>query len=163
VNPLRLRSLLFAGCLAASLAARPARAQAVFPAENGQILTGVTAVDAQALVLNWLGMEGGPDALKADAQEAFQSAVEAIGVTADRNANFLFCELKVAGVGRATVVYSWSVGYYEFVVGGAHRLQWTTGGIVTVGRTNFSGATAIEECAEGFRREWTRWNRPNGR
>ena len=135
---------------------------AVFPANNGRILAGVTEVDAQVLVLNWLEMGEGQDGFRAAAQEAFRAAVGATGVAPDRNANFLFCELQVAGVGRAAVVYSWSVGYYEFVVGGAHHLQWTTGGIVRVGRTNFTPAAAIEECAAGFRSEWTRWNRPAG-
>jgi hypothetical protein len=110
-------------------------------------------------VLNWLEMGEGQDAFRAAAQEAFRAGVSATGVAADRNANFLFCELKVAGVGRAAVVYSWSLGYYEYVVGGAHHLQWTTGGIVRVGRTNFSPAAAVEECAGGFAREWSRWNR----
>jgi hypothetical protein len=144
------------------LPAREAGAQAVFPADNGQILAGVTQVDAQVLVLNWLEMGGSQEGFRTDAQAAFRTAVEAVGVAPDQAANFLFCELKVAGVGGG-VVYSWSVGYYEFVVGGAHHLQWTSGGIVRTGRTNFSAAAAIEECGDAFRREWTRWNAPAGR
>jgi hypothetical protein len=151
-----LHRLLLAALLAA-LFAREAAAQAVFPASNGQILAGVTDVDAQVLVLNWLALEGSQDEFRDAAQTAFRSAVKTLGVAPDKNANFLFCELKVVGVGTA-VVYSWDVGYYEFVVGGAHHLQWTTGGIVRVGRSNFTAAAAIEECADGFRREWTRWN-----
>jgi hypothetical protein len=168
---LRLRFVVLAAALGA-LAPRPASAQdgfsaetgaAVFPVANGRVLTGVTAVDAQVLVLNWLEMDGaGQTEFKDAAQAAFRDAVRAVGVAPDRRANFLFCELKVAGVGRGAVVYSWSLGYYEYVVGGAHHLQWTTGGIVRVGRTNFSPAAAVEECADGFRREWTRWNPAQG-
>ena len=155
----RLSKLVFALALGA-LGARGAAAQAVFPVENGQVLAGVTDVDAQVLVLNWLGLERNQAEFKDAAQTAFRAAVAGAGVAPDRNANFLFCELKVAGVGGAAVVYSWSVGYYEFVVGGAHHLQWTTGGIVRVGASNFSPATAVEECGAGFQREWSRWNAP---
>ena len=154
-----LRTLVVTIALGA-LCARGAAAQAVFPVENGQILAGVNEVDAQVLVLNWLGVEQSQAEFQTAAQTAFRATVAAAGVAPDRNANFLFCELKVAGVGRAAVVYSWSVGYYEYVVGGAHHLQWTTGGIVRVGAANFTPAAAVEECGAGFQREWSRWNAP---
>jgi hypothetical protein len=142
---------------------RPLAGQAVFPVANGEILAGVSDVDAQVLVVNWLDLAGDRERFTAEAQGSFVSALERMGLAADnRAANFLFCELRVAGVGSG-VVYSWSVGYYEFVVGGAHRLQWTNGGIVKVGRAGFAGAAAVEECAESFRGEWTRWNPPTGR
>lgn len=135
--------------------------QAVFPAANGEALAGVSRVDAQALVLNWLDLEGDRGAFGREADRAFRAALPSFGVQVDGDvSHFLFCELKLAGAGGA-VVYSWAVGLYEFVVGGAHRLQWTTGGIVRVGRANFSPRVAVEECAEGFRREWTRWNPPD--
>jgi hypothetical protein len=170
VTRLQLRGLAVAFLLGAATAAG-ASAQSVFPSDNGaavfpvnngEILAGVTAVDAQVLVLNWLEMGPALNEFKDAAQTAFRSAVRTLGVVPDGNANFLFCELKVVGIGRAAVVYSWSLGYYEYVVGGAHHLQWTTGGIVRVGRTNFSPAAAVEECAAGFKLEWSRWNQPAG-
>jgi len=134
---------------------------AVFPVDNGHVLTGVDAVDAQVLLLNWLDMDGDARAFRAAANAEFRSAIRQLGVSVQGQvSHFLFCELKVAGVGAGGVVYSWAVGYYEFVVGGAHRLEWTTGGIVKVGRRNFSASAAIDECVEGFGREWTRWNSP---
>ncbi|MSR35689.1 MAG: hypothetical protein EXR95_03445 [Gemmatimonadetes bacterium] len=156
-----LTRAFLAGLLALG-SCRSAAAQAVFPVANGEVLAGVTAVDAQALVVNWLDIELDRDSFRSEAQGALVSALEQLGVEGDDHAaNFLFCELKIAGAGNA-VVYSWAISYYEFVVGGAHRLQWTTGGIVKVGRASFSGHAAVEECAEGFRREWTRWNPTSG-
>lgn len=150
--------LLLAGILAAC-AWRPAAAQSVFPAANGEALAGVTAVDAQVLVLNWLEVKGDQEAFRARAQPAFAQAIRGLGLSvADDAPNFLFCELKVAEAPDGSIVYAWAIGYYEFVVAGAHRLQWTTGGIVRVAGGRFTGRTAVEECTDGFRREWSKAN-----
>ena len=155
----RLAVLALAGTLAL---ARPAAAQSAFPAENGRALAGVTAVDAQVLILNWLDVDADREAFRRQAQAAFRAAVEQAGAHVDGNVgHFLFCELKVAG-GTDGAVYSWSVSLYEFVVAGAHRVQWTTGGIVKVRTAGFTPGAVVEECGAGFRREWARWNPPNG-
>lgn len=154
---IRLASLALVGALAL---APPASAQSAFPAENGRALVGVTAVDAQVLVLNWLDVSADQDAFRRQAQSAFRSSIQEMGVDVSGNVgHYLFCELKVAG-GDDGAVYSWSVNLYEFVVGGAHRVQWTTGGIVKVRTAGFTPRTLVEECGTGFRREWARWNPP---
>ena len=133
--------------------------QGVFPEANGAALAGVAAVDAQVLVLNWLDVGEDRDRFQAHAESAFEAALRSDGMIVGRDApNSLFCELKVAEIASRSIVYSWAIGYYEFVIAGAHRLQWTTGGIVRMGSSNFSGQAAIEECADRFRQEWLRWN-----
>jgi hypothetical protein len=132
--------------------------QAVFPEENGQALKGVQAVDAIVEIQTWLGMTGDRDRLEQNIQSAFALGLRRDRVRVDSSAaNYLFCELKFAEA-SGLVAYSYDLAYYSFELSGVHRLLWTTGGIVTVGRSNFTPEAVAKTCVDAFANEWLRWN-----
>lgn len=137
-----------------------ASAQSFFPEENGVALAGVQAFDASVRVLTWLAMDGDRELFMDNADSDFVLALRRDGVRVEPSApNYLFCEIKLAGLSSSSLVaYSWSIAFYDFTSDGLHALQWTTGGIVTVGRNNFTAESAIEGCADAFASERLRWN-----
>ncbi len=135
-----------------------AAAQAVFPSENGKVLAGLKMADATVQILTWLGMDGDRDRLKRNIQSAFELALRRDGLVVDGNApNFLFCELKFARSG-GVIAYAYQVTYYEFEANGVHRLLWSHGGIVTVGRETFDTEQVAKDCVDAFSNEWLKRN-----
>ena len=59
---------------------------------------------------------------------------------------------------ESIVVYAWGVEYYDYNPVGLNAFLWRSGGIVTVGRNNFTPELAVEECENAFASEWLRWN-----
>jgi hypothetical protein len=137
----------------------PATGQtAIFPVENGRALAGIQAFDARVSILTWLEVRDDRDRLRNNMQAAFELALRRDGVVVDRGApNYLICELWMAE-SSGLLSYVWIVNYYDFEPQGVHRLLWRSGGIVTVGRTNFSAESAAKSCADGFAIEWLKWN-----
>ena len=140
-----------------------AESQGVFPEFNGEALTGVQSVDARVLVYTWLSVEGSRDNFSSNAQTAFELGLRRDGIVVDPGApNYLFCELMVAQR-SGVVAYSWHVTYYSYELADVHVLRWRTGGIVTVGPTNFDAEEAAGDCVDGFANEWLKQNpRPPG-
>ncbi len=132
--------------------------QAVFPEMNGASLTGIAAVDAIAISVTWLDMDRDRSNFDQNLQATFELGLRRDGVRVEKNApNYLFCEIKVAQSDGLTA-YSWDLNYYEYVSDGVYPLLWSTGGIVTVGSSNFDAEAAVEECVDGFASEWLKWN-----
>lgn len=132
--------------------------QAVFPDENGNALAGVTTVDAIAMTVTWLGVDGDREVFNRNLQSALELGLRRDGVRVEGSApNYLFCSLSVAQSG-GLVAYSWRLTFYDYQAEGVHRLLWTAGGIVTVGGSNFNADEAAEECIDRFANEWLRWN-----
>lgn len=137
-------------------------AQAVFPDANGAALADVAAFDAHASSSAWLNMEQDRDLFDKNVQRAFELGLRRDGVRVEASApNYLFCNLAVAHA-SGLIAYAWQLEYYSFELVGVHQLLWETGGIVTVGRSNFDADAAVEECIDGFANEWLRWNPPDG-
>jgi hypothetical protein len=151
-------SASFAGALLLVLALlnpAPVRAQAAtFPEENAKSLTGVRAFDAKVAIFTWLNMPEERQRFLNQADSIFRSGIVRAGVAVDPAApNYLFCELWVAEA-SGLIAYAWNVSYYLHELAGVHRLEWRTGGMVTVGRNNFSAQSAANACVEAFAREW---------
>jgi hypothetical protein len=133
----------------------PAAAQAAtFPEENAKALTGVRAFDAKVAIFTWLNMPEERQRFLNQADSIFRAGIVRTGVAVDPAApNYLFCELWVAEA-SGLIAYAWNVSYYLHELAGVHRLEWRTGGMVTVGRNNFSAQSASTACVEAFAREW---------
>jgi hypothetical protein len=152
LRPLALATLL--GVLPDS----PAAAQAVFPEANAKALTGIRSFDAKAAVFTWLNMTDDRSRFLSQADSVFHGGIGRAGAVVDVAApNYLFCELWVAEA-SGLVAYAWNVSYYVHELTGVHRLEWRTGGMVTVGRNNFSAQSAATVCVDAFSTEWRRQN-----
>ena len=135
-------------------------AQAVLPTLNGQALEGVRSFDTHVRIATWLVEDEDRDRLRDNATSTFELALRRDGVVVDREApNYLICEIWAAQSG-GTMVYTYIVNYYTYALSGVHRLEWRGGGIVTVGRRNFSTREVGQDCADTFANEWLRWNPP---
>jgi hypothetical protein len=144
--------------LPAAAGAQGAMPAAVFPENNGRVLAGVRTFDAQFIISAWLNEPRGRDRVESNAQAAFELALRRDGVAVDASApNYLFCEVSLANNG-GLVFYHWSVQFYEFRADGLQQLQWTTGGVATVGERNFEDAEPARDCADAFANEWLKWN-----
>ena len=141
-----------------ALSHAPASAQAAFPEENARALTGVRAFDAKAAVFTWLNMPEDRARFLNQADSVFHLGITRAGAAVDRAApNYLFCELWVAEA-SGLVAYAWNVSYYMHELAGVHSLQWRQGGMVTVGRNNFTPQSAATVCVDAFTAEWRRRN-----
>jgi hypothetical protein len=135
-----------------------ASAQATFPEENAKALAGVRAFDAKAAVFTWLNMPEDRARFLNQADSVFHLGITRAGATVDRAApNYLFCELWVAEA-SGLVAYAWNVSYYVHELAGVHRLEWRQGGMVTVGRNNFTPQSSATVCVDAFTAEWRRRN-----
>jgi hypothetical protein len=144
--------------LASPVGPRIAGAQAAFPEDNVRALTEVRAFDAKAAVFTWLNMPEDRSVFLGAADSVFQGGLTRAGVSVDPAApNYLFCELWVAEA-SGLVAYAWNVSYYVHELAGVHRLEWRSGGMVTVGRNNFSAQSAATVCVDTFTTEWRRRN-----
>jgi len=157
------RAILLAGqgvLLALALLGAPSprlHAQATFPEGNGAALVGVRAFDAKAAVFTWLNMPEDRAAFVNRADSVFRASLPP-AVTVDASApNYLFCELWVADA-SGLIAFAWNVSYYIHELSGVHRLDWRTGGMITIGRNNFSAPAATKVCVDAFLAEWTRRN-----
>ena len=105
-------------------------------------------------------MDGDSAQFQENANNAFVLGLRRDGVRVDTAApNYLFCRLWIASR-NSIVTYVWELEYYLFNPEGLNLLLWEAGGIVTVGSTSFTPATAAEECVNAFASEWLRWNPP---
>jgi hypothetical protein len=146
------------GCLLLLLASPvAARAQAIFPEENGKVLAGVTSFDASVSLSTWLNVPDDRPRFRTNAQSAFELALRRDGVIVEVAAPNFICRIKAAH-NTGLIVYAWDVEYYDYQRAGVHVLQWTAGGIVTVGRNNFTPQAAIQECSNAFANEWLKQN-----
>jgi hypothetical protein len=144
--------------LLAVWAPAPAGAQAVFPEQNARALAGVRAFDAKAAVFTWLNMPDDRSRFLSQADSTFHAGLARAGAVVDPAApNYLFCELWVAEA-SGLVAYSWNVSYYVHELTSVHRLEWRVGGMVTVGRNNFTPQSATTVCVDAFATEWRRRN-----
>ena len=135
-------------------------AQDLFPRENAGALAGVESFDAQVSIQswNWLGMEGDQERFRDSANTAFQSGLRRAGVMVTFSVeNVLFCRLKLANA-EGLIVYSYEISFYEWVTAGLHRLLWSRGGIVRVGRDDFSAEDVAGTCVDAFTSEWHEQN-----
>lgn len=138
--------------------AQPLQGQAVFPQSNGKALAGLRSVDAIVDVRTWLSMDGQRERVEANIQSAFELGLRRDGLVVESSApNYLFCGLKFAQAG-GIVAYSWQVEYYDFEATGVHQLMWTSGGIGTIGRSNFDEQDLAKTCVDTFANEWLKWN-----
>jgi hypothetical protein len=140
----------------------PAAAQtAVFPGDNGRALAGIKAFDAIVRIATWLDVRDDRERATENMQAAFELALRRDGAVVDQGApNYLICELWVSE-SSGLMTYVWLLNYYDFEREGVHRLLWRTGGIATVGASNFSAESAVKNCADAFANEWLKWN-PRG-
>ena len=131
-----------------------------FPEQNGVALRGVEEFDASVVVLTWLNMDEDSERFRDNADSDFVLALRRDGIRVESSApNYLFCEINLAGLADSSLVaYTWKIKFYDYTIDGLHVLLWETGGIVTVGRTNFTPESAVELCADAFASEWLRWN-----
>ena len=130
-----------------------------FPDGNGAALAGVYEFDARVIVSTWLEIDSKRDRFRENAETAFILALRRDGVRVEITApNYLYCYIKAADVLDSVVAYAWSVEYYDYNPDGLNALLWRSGGIVTVGRNNFTSESAVEECENAFASEWLRWN-----
>jgi hypothetical protein len=131
----------------------------VFPELNGKSLAGVRAFDAHVVLQVWLAMTQDKDRFEKNVQSAFELALRRDGVVVDQKApNYLFCDLKFAEGGSGLVAYSYQVAYYTVELQGPHRLQWVSGGMVTVGKSKLTEESVAKDCADIFANEWLKWN-----
>jgi hypothetical protein len=134
--------------------ARTAAQAATFPEENAKSLAGVRSFDAKVAIFTWLNMPEERSRFLNQADSIFRAGLSRTGVSVDPAApNYLFCELWVAEA-SGLIAYAWNVSYYLHELAGVHRLEWRTGGMVTVGRNNFSAQAAATACVDAFAREW---------
>jgi hypothetical protein len=146
---------------ALALGTGEAAAQAAFPEENPRALAGVRAFDAKAAVYTWLNMSDDRARFLDVADDLFKAGVRQSGAAVDASApNYLFCELWLAE-SSGLIAYAWNVSYYVHELAGVHRLEWRTGGMVTIGTNNFSPQAAVTSCVSAFTDEWRRRN-PGG-
>ena len=132
----------------------PGQAQALFPEDNGRALTGVRGVDAKVAIFTWLNMPEDRANFLSRADSVFQAGIMRGGVLVDASApNYLFCELWLAEA-SGLIAYAWNVSYYIHELAGVHRLEWRTGGMVTVGRNNFNASAVATACVDAFTKEW---------
>ena len=135
-----------------------ASAQATFPEDNARALTGIRAFDGKVAIFTWLNMQEDRTRFLSQADSVFQGGLTRTGVAVDAGApNYLFCELWVAEA-SGLIAYAWNVSYYLHELTGVHRLEWRTGGMVTVGRNNFTAQSAATVCVDAFSNEWRRRN-----
>jgi hypothetical protein len=103
-------------------------------------------------------MEGDQSAFRENIQSAFELGLRRDGIIVDMKApNYLTCELRFAGSG-GLVAYSYDVSYYTYSSSGPHRLQWTNGGIGTVGKSNLTADHLAKTCVDIFVNEWLKQN-----
>ena len=150
--------LAFVVCCALAVPLLRGTAQSVFPQVNGEALAGVKEITALVVVPSYLDMPGDRDLLQRNAQSAFELGLRRDGLIVDFNpSNVLFCRVSAVGcVGM--VVYHFNLHFYRLQVEGVHRLLWTNGAFVTVGRNWFSAENVVKNCVDMFANEWLRWN-----
>jgi hypothetical protein len=153
-----MRATLLTFAALAIISIMPLNAQAVFPEKNGAVLAGVDAVDAYIVVATWMNVAGDRERFADNAQAAFRLGLRRDGVRVEVSApNYLICELSMAQSG-GVVAYHYRLRYHTWAPSGVHALQWETGGMVTVGRSNFGHEGAAQVCVDDFSSEWLKWN-----
>jgi hypothetical protein len=143
--------------MAAALLPSPVTAQ-VFPEANGEALAGVTAFDAQFIVSVWLEVQADQERFQARGQTAFERGVRGFGPEVTTSApNYLFCV--ISATQRDDVVfYNYDVDYHLFREQGVQPLEWTAGGIASIGADAFTADEAAGDCAETVARVWREQN-----
>ena len=125
---------------------------------NGEALAGVTTVAAYVGIRNWQGVETDRDRFQNNAQEVFELGLRRDGVIVNEGApNYLFCNIWAAQTG-GTVTFAFQVMYFTCQTIGVHILEWSDGGIVTVGSDNFTPEGMVGSCVDYFANEWLKWN-----
>ena len=137
-------------------------AQATFPQGNEVALAGVRSFDARVVVQVWLEMEDDQERFRQNAQTAFELGLRRDGVTVTTDApNYLLCTFRLTSSDSGLIIYSYGVQYFAFNFdGGVHALLWEDGGMVTVGRDNFSAPYAASDCVNNFANAWLAQNPP---
>lgn len=130
-----------------------------FPETNGAALRGVTSFDAQFIADTWLNVEADEERFEARGEAAFERGIRGVGVDVDTAApNYLFCVISATQRGDI-VFYNYSVDYHLYREEGIQPLEWTGGGIVSIGVDGFTADEAASDCVEAFATVW-RENNP---
>ena len=134
-------------------------AQAVFPMFNGEALEGVQSFNALVSIPTWFNVSEDRERFRTNVQSYFELALRRDGVTVDGAVpNALLCEVWASESDGGLVSYTYIVKYFTLSSFGVHRLEWRQGGVVTVGRRNFSAADVAQDCADTFANEWLKRN-----
>ena len=140
-----------------------AQSQQYFPEGNGAALRGVTSFDARFVADAWLEVEGDEARFEARGEAAFERGVRAVGVNVATDApNYLFCVVSVAQR-DGIVFYNYAVDYHLFRDEGLQPLEWSGGGVASIGSGDFTAEEAASDCVETFARAWREHNPGDGR
>lgn len=149
---------LFAINLLFLINSQATHAQSVFPSQNGSVLDGQTEFDAIASIGTWLNVEDDRERFASNLQTAFELGLRRDGVIVDFSApNYLFCTISAAE-SYSIVFYSYRVEYFLYNFEGVHKLLWTSGGVATVGSSNFDHESVAKDCVDTFSNEWLKQN-----
>lgn len=131
----------------------------LFPETNSGALRGVTAFDAQFITDVWLEVQADAERFQARGQTAFERGVRSTGPEVNTTApNYLFCVISAAQRGDI-VFYNYDVDYHLYREGdGIQPLEWTSGGIASIGTEGFTAEEAANDCVETFARVWREQN-----
>ena len=133
----------------------------VFPDRNDIALKGVTAFDANASVLSAVGVEEvlTRSSFETTLNNAFVLALRRDGVEVKASApNYLNCEMRIGGNGPGTIVYTYSVRFFDYDSEGLNTLLWGSGGIVSIGSDNINAKDVAQDCADMFASAWLEHN-----
>ncbi|WP_068813092.1 hypothetical protein [Pseudohongiella nitratireducens] len=149
------KAMLFA--LATFMITSPVHAQ-VFPPGNGISLSGKSRFDQYVEIRDWQDMEVAQGDFRLNAQRAFESALETIGVRRQPSSvDYLVCSIQAISDDNQ-VAYALALEYWEKHSTDVHVLQWKSDGMNFLAKPAFQPATVAEQCADYFSQEWLKWN-----
>ena len=93
-----------------------------------------------------------------NAQRAFESALETIGVRRQPSSvDYLVCSVQAIS-NDAQVAYALALEYWQKHSTDVHVLQWKSDGMNFLAKADFQPATIAEQCGNYFSQEWLKWN-----
>lgn len=153
-----LTSMRIAAVLAAAALLPSSALSQVFPEANGAALGGVREFDARFVTDVWLEVAADQERFEARGQVAFERGVRGAGPEVIESApNYLYCVISATQRGDI-VFYNYDVDYHVAREQGLQPLEWTAGGIASIGVNNFTADEAATDCVETFSRVWREQN-----
>lgn len=155
-----LTSTRIAAVLATAFVLPSMASAQVFPEANSEALRGVTAFDAQFITAVWQDVQADEERFKARGQAAFERGVRAAGPEVTTSApNYLFCVISATQRGDV-VFYNYDIDYHLYREEGLQPLEWTAGGIASIGADGFTAEEVAGDCARTLSDAWREQN-PN--